>query len=330
MKRIGIAVTDPGDWTAIALNDALVKASVRPVVFRLHDVTTSIQEHNRIYAGNTDLGSLDAVIVRDVGGAGGVGVSGSDAGSDVGIGGGGSAGVGGDAGSSAGLGDGGGGSEDMPYRLDVLCNLERSGLKVVNPPGAIRTAANKHMCSYLFREHGLPTPDTVLTSDMDVALAAIRDWGRAVVKPIFGFKGMDIHCVVDDEHSVKLLRSVIDTRGVLYLQRFISNPGRDIRVFVVGEDVPSAIYRLAPPGSWINNLSRGGSHEICEVTGEIAGLAVEAAGAVGAVYAGVDLIEGEDGLQILEVNGTPSGRGIYEACGVNVAQDIVKCVLDML
>ena len=312
MKRIGIAVTDPGDWTATALNDALVKASVRPVVFRLHDVTTSIQEHNRIYAGNTDLGSLDAVIVRDVGGAGGVGVNGSDAGSDVGIGG------------------GGGGSEDMPYRLDVLCNLERSGLKVVNPPGAIRTAANKHMCSYLFREHGLPTPDTVLTSDMDVALAAIRDWGRAVVKPIFGFKGMDIHCVVDDEHSVKLLRSVIDTRGVLYLQRFISNPGRDIRVFVVGGDVPSAIYRLAPPGSWINNLSRGGSHEICEVTGEIAGMAAEAAGAVGAVYAGVDLIEGEDGLQILEVNGTPSGRGIYEACGVNVAQDIVKCVLDMV
>jgi tetrahydromethanopterin:alpha-L-glutamate ligase len=356
VKRIGIAVTDPGDWTAIALNDALVKASVRPVVFRLHDVTTSIQEHNRIYAGNTDLGSLDALIVRDVGGAGGVGVNGSDAGSDagsdVGIGGGGggsvgvggdaggsvgvggdaggSAGVGGDAGSSDGVGDGGGGSEDMPYRLDVLCNLERSGLKVVNPPGAIRTAANKHMCSYLFREHGLPTPDTVLTSDMDVALAAIRDWGRAVVKPIFGFKGMDIHCVVDDEHSVKLLRSVIDTRGVLYLQRFISNPGRDIRVFVVGGDVPSAIYRLAPPGSWINNLSRGGSHEICEVTGEIAGMAVEAAGAVGAVYAGVDLIEGEDGLQILEVNGTPSGRGIYEACGVNVAQDIVKCVLDMV
>ena len=304
MKRIGIAVTDPGDWTAIALKDALVEASARPVVFRLHDVTTSIQEHNRLYAGNTDLESLDAVIVRDVGGVGSGG---------------------GDSGDSS-----SGGSEDMPYRLDVLCNLERSGLKVVNPPEAIRTAANKHMCSYLFREHGLPTPDTILTTDLDAALDAIRDWGRAVVKPIFGFKGMDIHCVVDDEHSVKLLSSVIDTRGVLYLQRFISNPGRDIRVFVVDRDVPAAIYRLAPPGSWINNLSRGGSHRRCEVTGEIAGLAVDAAQAVGAVYAGVDLIEGEDGLQILEVNGTPSGRGVYEACGVNVAQDIVKCVLDMV
>ena len=304
MKRIGIAVTEPGDWTTIALNDALVKASARPVVFRLHDVTTSIQEHNRLYAGNTDLESLDAVIVRDVGGVGSGG---------------------GDSGESSSSG-----SEDMPYRLDVLCNLERSGLKVVNPPEAIRTAANKHICSYLFREHGLPTPDTILTTDLDVALAAIRDWGRAVVKPIFGFKGMDIHCVVDDEHSVKLLSSVIDTRGVLYLQRFISNPGRDIRVFVVDRDVPAAIYRLAPPGSWINNLSRGGSHKRCEVTGEIAGLAVDAAQAVGAVYAGVDLIEGEDGLLILEVNGTPSGRGIYEACGVNVAQDIVNCVLDMV
>ena len=302
MKRIGIAVTDPGDWTAVALNDALLKASARPVVFRLHDVTTSIQEHNKLYAGNTDLESLDAVIVRDVGGVG--------------------SGGGGDSSS--------GGSEDMPYRLDVLCNLERSGLKVVNPPEAIRTAANKHMCSYLFRQHGLPTPDTILTTDLDAALDATRDWGRAVVKPIFGFKGMDIHCVVDDEHSVKLLSSVIDTRGVLYLQRFISNPGRDIRVFVVDRDVPAAIYRLAPPGSWINNLSRGGSHKRCEVTGEIACLAIDAAQAVGAVYAGVDLIEGEDGLQILEVNGTPSARGIYEACRVNVAQDIVKCVLEMV
>jgi tetrahydromethanopterin:alpha-L-glutamate ligase len=306
VKRIGIAVTDPDDWTAVALNNALVKASVRPVVFSLHDVTTSILEHNRLYAGNIDLGSLDAVIVRDAGGAGGVGVSGS-----VGVG-------------------NNGGSEDMPYRLDVLCNLERSGLKVVNPPEAIRTAANKHICSYLFREHGLPTPDTLLTTDLDTALDAIRDWGRAVVKPIFGFKGMDIHCVVDDEQSLKLLGSVIDTRGVLYLQRFISNPGRDIRVFVVDGNVPAAIYRQAPPGSWINNLSRGGSHKICEVTGEIAGLAVDAAQTVGAVYSGVDLIEGEDGLQILEVNGTPSGQGIYEACGVDVAQDIVKCVLDMV
>ncbi len=314
MKRIGIAVTDPGDWTAVALNDALVKASARPVVFRLHDVTTSIEEHNRLYAGDTDLESLDAVIVRDVGGSSG---SGSGRSGDSGNG-------------SSGGGSSSGGSEDMPYRLDVLCNLERSGLKVVNPPEAIRTAANKHMCSYLFREHGLPTPDTIVTTDLDAALDAIRDWGRAVVKPIFGFKGMDIHCVVDDEQSVKLLGSVIDTRGVLYLQRFISNPGRDIRVFVVDRDVPAAIYRLAPPGSWINNLSRGGSHKRCEVTGEIAGLAMDAAQAVGAVYAGVDLIEGEDGLQILEVNGTPSGRGIYEACGVNVAQDIVKCVLDMV
>ena len=330
MKRIGIAVTDPGDWTAIALNDALVKASARPVVFRLHDVTTSIQEHNRLYtySGDTDLESLDAVIVRDVGGSSSVsngsnGSSGDSSNDD------GSNNDGGSGGGSSG-GISGGGLEDMPYRLDVLCNLERSGLKVVNPPEAIRTAANKHMCSYLFREHGLPTPDTILTTDLDAAMDAIRDWGRAVVKPIFGFKGMDIHCVVDDEHSVKLLNSVIETRGVLYLQRFISNPGRDIRVFVVDRDVPAAIYRLAPPGSWINNLSRGGSHKRCEVTGEIAGLAVEAAQAVGAVYAGVDLIEGEDGLQILEVNGTPSGRGIYEACGVDVAQDIVKCVVDMV
>lgn len=289
MKQIGIAVTDPQDWTALALGEAVEKAGAEPFVFRLHDVSTNILERNTLFAGGTDLCSLDAVIVRDVGG---------------------------------------GGSEDMSYRLDVLFNLQRSGVAVVNPPEAIRTAANKHMCSYLFSEHGLPTPKTVVTSDLDAALDTVREWGRAVVKPIFGFKGIDVRCVVDDEPSARLLRTILEGRGVLYLQQFIPNPGRDIRVFVVGEDVPAAIYRLAPPGSWINNLSRGGSHEICEVTAGITGLAVEAARAVGAVYAGVDLIEDGDGYRILEVNGTPSGRGIYEACGVDVAQVIVNCVLD--
>lgn len=45
------------------------------------------------------------------------------------------------------------------------------------------------------------------------------------------------------------------------------------------------------------------------------------------VYAGVDMEEEADGFSILEVNGTPSGRGIFEACGVDVAGEVVECVV---
>jgi tetrahydromethanopterin:alpha-L-glutamate ligase len=290
VKHIGIAVTDSQDWTARALYEAVTRAGGSPFVFRLHDVTTRMLGETELVAGDMDFRSLDAVIVRDVGG-------------------------------------GGDDTEGMSYRFDVLCNLDEQGIKIVNPPLAIQTAANKHMSSYLFKQQGLSTPDTILTSDFDTAVNVLREWGRAVIKPIFGFKGLDIHCVVDDESSKIRLIKHLERRGVLYLQQYIPNPGRDIRVFVVDGQVSGAIYRNALPGSWINNLSQGGAPRHCPLSPEIEELACGAARAVGAVYAGVDLIEGEEGLSILEVNGTPSGRGIFEACDIDVTVDIVRYVM---
>jgi tetrahydromethanopterin:alpha-L-glutamate ligase len=288
MKRIGIAVTDPEDWTGQALYEAVIKSGNTPFIFRLHDVTTRLYEKGSMNTGNIDLTTLDAVIVRDMGG---------------------------------------GGSEDMSYRFDVLCNLQKSGIPVINPPEAIQTAANKHMSSYIFKEHKLPTPDTVLTADPEVAFCAVRQWGRAVVKPIFGFKGINIYCLMDDNASRGLIIKLLKRKGVLYLQQYIPNPGRDIRVFVVNRQAVGAIYRIASPGSWINNLSRGGLSKQCPLSLEIERLACSAANAVGAVYAGVDLIEGSEGLSILEVNATPSGRGIFDACGIDVTREIVRYVI---
>lgn len=288
MKCIGIAVTDQHVWTVRMLHKAVIEAGMRPIIFRLHDVTSEYYENVRITTRDVDLTTLDAVIVRDIGGRGG---------------------------------------EDMVYRLDVLANLERLGVSIINPLKALQNTANKHMASYLFTRHGLPTPETLVTTDLDEAFEFVRKWGRGVVKPIFGFKGQDIHCLIDNDTSRKLMQYVLDTRGMLYLQQYIPNPGRDIRAFVVDQHVEVAIYRIAPSGSWITNLSRGGTPEPCTVTAEIEALACGAAQAVGAVYAGVDLIEGPDGLSILEVNCKPDGKGIFEACGVDVTRAVVQYVV---
>jgi glutathione synthase/RimK-type ligase-like ATP-grasp enzyme len=53
-------------------------------------------------------------------------------------------------------------------------------------------------------------------------------------------------------------------------------------------------------------------------------LALQAAAAVGAEYAGVDLLPSRDGrLFVLEVNGIPGWQGLQEATGVDVAGAIV-------
>src|SRR2546422_13540 len=61
---------------------------------------------------------------------------------------------------------------------------------------------------------------------------------------------------------------------------------------------------------------------------ERAELAVTAARAVGAEYAGVDLLPARDGtVYVVEVNGIPGWRGLQEATSIDVAAAIVERVL---
>ena len=140
---------------------------------------------------------------------------------------------------------------------------------------------------------------------------------------------------------------------MLYIQEFIENPGRDIRIFVLGGSAIGAIYRKAVPGSWVNNLSQGGSADRCVLTDEQKELAEKASLAIGTTFAGVDIIEGiwgkinkansqvgkdnpeecdekECTTKILEVNGTPSGKGIYDAWGINPAEHILEYIQNIL
>jgi tetrahydromethanopterin:alpha-L-glutamate ligase len=91
----------------------------------------------------------------------------------------------------------------------------------------------------------------------------------------------------------------------------------------------AAIYRVAPHGAWISNLAMGGKAEPCPVTDELASMAVSASKAVGLIYSGVDLLETRDGLNVIEVNGTPSGMGIYHALCIDVTRAIADAVLEL-
>jgi len=78
------------------------------------------------------------------------------------------------------------------------------------------------------------------------------------------------------------------------------------------------------------SLSQGATPVKCELTEEMRELAIRATKAVGADFAGVDLIEGEEGLLLLEVNATPSGKGIKLACGVDVTERVVELLFERI
>ena len=71
----------------------------------------------------------------------------------------------------------------------------------------------------------------------------------------------------------------------------------------------------------------GGAATAVDVCPEMGAVALAAAAAVGADYAGVDLLPARDGsLFVLEVNGIPGWQGLQQATGVDVAAAIVEHV----
>jgi RimK family alpha-L-glutamate ligase len=105
----------------------------------------------------------------------------------------------------------------------------------------------------------------------------------------------------------------------------VDHQGRDYRVFVVGGRVLGAIERRAD--GWRTNIARGGLAVAARLPEAWAALAVRAAAAVGAEYAGVDLIQARDGTTyVLEVNGIPGWQGLQEATGIDVAGVLVDHV----
>ncbi|NYT18731.1 MAG: RimK family alpha-L-glutamate ligase [Methanosarcinales archaeon] len=305
MKKIGIIVTDPDDPTAIAFGKACQKNNVEHQIMDLREARVSIENKTQWRIGEIDPLQFDAIIIRDVGA---------------------------------------GAFEGVSFRFDILRQLEKEGVLVVNSPSAIQNAANKYYASCLLSNKGLPIPRTKVVQDTESAIEVLKEMKDAVIKPVFGYKGMGLHRIkngmvmpANGTQPKKLASDNIDQlleqRGMLYIQEFIENPGRDIRAFVVNGKLIGAIYRTAPEGSWINNLSQGGSASQCNLSAEQEEICIKAAGSIGAFFAGVDLVEKidrhnnvEENL-ILEVYGTPSVAGIYKAWGINAANDIIRDVI---
>lgn len=292
--KIGVALTDPEDWTARAFVRSIEQRGAEAVPINLATISTSISTTEfTIFDAQLQELALDALLVRDVG-------------------------------ISFAL-------EEISLKHDLVRLFEVSSIPVMNSSDAIQNAANKFYSFYLFGRAGLPIPRTMVTAELDVAVKAVETFGTALAKPTFGSQGKGI-VKLESAHLdlAARLTALIKERGMLYLQEFVPNPGRDIRVFVVGDEALAAIYRVSSAGAYVSNLSQGGRPLQCELTAELQELAVRATRAIGADFAGVDLLEGEDGLVVLEINGTPSGKGINLACGVDVTDKIVTYLFERL
>ena len=232
---------------------------------------------------------------------------------------------------------------NIPEKVDVLFErsvsysrglyiskiYEANGVTVVNSPQVAERCGDKYVTSQILAREGIPTPRVLMAFDEESALSAVEAMGYpCVLKPVVGSWGR-LLAKVDNRHMAESLIEHKATLGVnhqvFYIQEFINKPGRDIRAFVVGDELIAAIYRSSE--NWITNTARGGVASNCPLTPELRDLCKRTARAMGGGLLAIDVFETENGLSVNEVNHTMEFRNSITTTGVNIPALMVDYVL---
>ncbi len=200
-----------------------------------------------------------------------------------------------------------------------------------NDARAIERCVDKSMTSFLLARAGIPTPRSWTVEGEAAARALVEReaaHGPLVLKPLFGAEGRGLRLI---ERAAEL-PPVAEVAGVYYLQRFVRTGEaafQDMRVLVCAGQVLGAMARVSR--HWITNIRRGGSPEPMRPDHQLCALALRAAAAVGAVYAGVDLLRDRSGqIFVLEVNSMPAWRGLQRVTEHPIARRIAAALLASL
>jgi len=204
--------------------------------------------------------------------------------------------------------------------------LQSWGIPTINSFETTTLCDNKFHTNMAFIEHDVPTLRTLIAYTPESALEAIEELGYPVVlKPNTGSWGRLLAKVNGRAAAEAILEHKASLgsyhHSIFYIQEYIKKPGRDIRAFIVGDRVVAASYRNAE--HWITNTARGSTSTHCPVTPEIEDLALRAARSVRGEIMGVDLIETDEGLKVIEINVGAEFHGLRETTDTDIAGEIV-------
>ena len=294
---IGILTRNPNGWQSQELARAIVKFGHKYIMFSFKDIYVKISgKGEEIWIRDINaLDTLSAILVRPIGRCS---------------------------------------LEQAIYRMDILYTFEDYGIKVVNRASAIEKAIDKYRALHILLMHKIPVPPTIVCERASIARNLLRRELQTfkegiVIKPMFGSRGFGVMKLSKTQldYVWRIASDLEYFRHIIYIQKFIKHGGKDIRAFVIGDEVVSAMYRKAV-GDWKTNISQGAKPiPIEKIPDELQDIAVRAAKALGCEVAGVDIIERDGQYYVLEVNSQPGWKGLQQVTKVNIAEKIVEYVI---
>ena len=211
----------------------------------------------------------------------------------------------------------------------VVRQFEQMDVYTPNTSWGISNSRDKLRAIQIMSRHQIAMPATTFVRDRADVTSAIERVGGApvVIKLLEGTQGIGVILAPDLKVAEAIIETLHSTRQNVLIQRFVKeSKGRDIRALVVGDRVVAAMRRVAKGDEFRSNVHRGGSVERVDLDPEFEKLAVRSAQIMGLRVAGVDMLEGNNGPLVMEVNSSPGLEGIERATGLDVAGEIIDFI----
>jgi len=215
------------------------------------------------------------------------------------------------------------------YGTAVVRQFQEMDVFCANTAHGIINSRDKLRSLQILSRHHVGLPRTTFVRDKKDVLPAIERIGGApvVIKLIEGTQGIGVllaDTVKQAESIIELLQS--QKQNVL-IQKFVAeSKGKDVRAFVVGDQVVAAMRRVAQGQEFRSNVHRGGVAEPIELDEQYRETAVRCTQILGLRVAGVDMLEGKDGPQVMEVNSSPGLEGIEKCTELDVAGAVIDYI----
>jgi ribosomal protein S6--L-glutamate ligase len=211
----------------------------------------------------------------------------------------------------------------------VVRQFEQMDVYTPNTANGISSARDKLRANQILSRHNIAMPPTAFVRNRADVRPAIERVGGApvVIKLLEGTQGIGVILAPQVKVAEAIIETLHSTKQNVLIQKFISESrGKDIRALVVGDRVVAAMRRSAAGDEFRSNVHRGGSVEAIELDPVYERAAVRSAQIMGLRVAGVDMLEGDDGPLVMEVNSSPGLQGIETATKLDVAGAIIDYI----
>lgn len=207
----------------------------------------------------------------------------------------------------------------------VLRHFQAKGIVCLNEAQAFLLARDKWQSLQALLQANVPIPTSLLAGNEFSASEAVAQLNEEMIlKTLTGAQGIGVMLAEKAQSAVSILETLRHSSVPTLLQQFIKEAqGRDIRCFVIGQQVIASMQRIGKAGEFRANFHRGGSAEPVQLSPQEKNMAIQATQALGLDVAGVDLIRTDKGTMVLEVNASPGLELIEQISHIDIASQMI-------